>query len=172
MIVGDFTDWERDKQAVSPVLRQALEYLRCTDMLHWEPGKYELDGEDMFLVVQELDTVVKTERKAERHARYIDVHYLIRGKEERIGVGRAAAAQVMVEDELESADYALYDTIHGEVEVTLVPGMYAVFFPADVHRPGCSSAGGSAIKKAVIKIHTDLLCQHLEAGITEGEEGQ
>lgn len=131
----------------------------------------------MFLVIQELDTVLKTERRAERHARYIDVHYLIRGEEEQIGVGRAAPLQIIVEDELESADYALYDTIQGEVDVLLAPGMYAVFFPADVHRPGCSFAGGSAIKKAVVKIHTASLyhgsaVENSEGGkVNEGSTG-
>lgn len=157
MIVGDIANWEKERQAFSPVLQKAVEHIRTTDWEHLQPGKYEIDGENMFAVVQEIETVPKADRKAECHAKYIDVQYLISGQEEIIGVARASANHTVIEDELETSDYALYEEVQGEFDLVLYPGMFAVFFPSDLHRPGCSTTGGTRIKKAVIKVSMALL---------------
>lgn len=157
MIVGDIANWQKERQAFSPVLQKAVDYIRETDWEHAAPGKYELDGENMFAVVQEIETAPKANRQAECHAKYIDVQYLISGPEEMIGVGRASARNVVIEDQLETSDYALYGQVEGEFDLVLYPGMFAVFFPSDVHRPGCSATGGTRIKKAVIKVNKALL---------------
>ncbi|MEC0245287.1 YhcH/YjgK/YiaL family protein [Paenibacillus chitinolyticus] len=49
-----------------------------------------------------------------------------------------------------------------EERLRLTPGMYAVFFPEDIDRPGLRSEDGepaSPIRKAVFKISTALFDQ-------------
>lgn len=157
MILGDIINWEKEKDSFSPVLQKAIAYIRSTDMVNLQPGRYEIDGDDMFAVVQEIETVKKSDRKAECHSKYIDVQYLVCGDEEVIGVGRASEHNMIVEDQLDTNDYALYQEVHGEFDVILNPGMFVVFFPSDLHRPGCSRNGEMKLKKVVIKVNKVLL---------------
>jgi biofilm protein TabA len=158
MIVSDLTNWEYEKEAFPTALRKGIEYLRDTDLQHLQPGKYEIDGEDMFVMIQEAETALKSERKFESHIKYIDIQYLISGEEEIIGYARKSSGNVITVNELETNDYALYEAAEGEMDLLLKPGMFAVFFPSDLHRPVCSSKTvGTKIKKAVIKVNIALL---------------
>ena len=44
----------------------------------------------------------------------------------------------------------LYAAAEDEIQLPMKPGMFAVFFPEDIHRPGMGAPG--RIKKAVVKI--------------------
>jgi YhcH/YjgK/YiaL family protein len=157
MIIGDLTHWDSEKDAFAPIFHQVVDYLRGMDLEHAEPGRYEIQGDSLFLLVQELQTVTADQRKSERHARYIDFQYLIRG-EELIVVARTSTGNaVAVEDNLEERDYALFNKVDNEMDVWLKPGMFAVFFPNDLHRPACSQTGATSIKKAVVKMDRRLL---------------
>lgn len=156
MIIGDLTRWELEKAAFAPVFHRVADYLREIDLEAAETGRYDLQGEELFLLVQELKTVTADRRKSEHHERYIDFQYLIRG-EELIVAARASPGNVVVENKLKEQDYALLDVVDNETELWLVPGMFAVFFPDDLHRPACSRQGDTMIKKAVVKIDRKLL---------------
>ncbi|WP_405082335.1 YhcH/YjgK/YiaL family protein [Paenibacillus chitinolyticus] len=56
----------------------------------------------------------------------------------------------------------MFEPAAEEERLRLTPGMYAVFFPEDIHRPGLRSGDGepaSPIRKAVFKISTALFDQ-------------
>ncbi|MDQ1913593.1 YhcH/YjgK/YiaL family protein [Paenibacillus sp. GD4] len=157
MILGDIKFWEKEKGALSPVFQKAIDFLQSRDLGQLELGKYEIMGDDMFALVQELIAVKPGQRKSECHAKYVDLQYLVQGGEERIYVARASESNVAVEDRLADNDYLLFDEVENEMEIRLKPGMFAVFFPADLHRPGCSPVGGEKLKKVVFKINSALL---------------
>ncbi|MNI15190.1 Toxin-antitoxin biofilm protein TabA [compost metagenome] len=158
MICSDLNHWDEEKLSVHPVLAAGIEYLRSHDFTQVEPGRYDLRGDDMFALVQEPETAPKLSRMAEFHEKYIDIHYLVSG-EEIIGYGRRSPHDVKDEDELETKDYALQKNIENENELGLKPGMFAVFFPNDVHRPCCSTGEDNVkICKVVIKVNKELLC--------------
>jgi len=50
-------------------------YLGC------DPGRYEIDGDDLFLLVQHYDSVPAENKKWETHRRYIDIQYIESGCE-------------------------------------------------------------------------------------------
>ncbi|QMV42459.1 YhcH/YjgK/YiaL family protein [Cohnella cholangitidis] len=157
MIFGDSSKLAtREFEIVHPVLREALLRLERTDLKALAPGKYEWDGDRVFLLIQELETAPKTDKKLESHERYVDIQYLIDG-EEVIGYARRSSDHIVCQDELESKDFALYEDPAVEMDLLLKPGMFAVFFPADLHRPGVSGIVPGKIKKAVVKISCDLL---------------
>jgi YhcH/YjgK/YiaL family protein len=39
----------------------------------------------------------------------------------------------------------------------MVPGSYAIFFPQDVHRPGCNKNRETPIRKIVVKVALSAL---------------
>lgn len=159
MILGDLKHWAREKQAFHPVIQRAVEYIRGTDLANNEPGTYEMEGRDMFAIVQAGVTAPKAERKSEQHAKYIDIQYLVSGEEEVIMVARPSERNRKIVDELDTEkDYALYDDVENEMDICLKPGMFVVLFPDDLHRPNCSrTEQGADICKVVIKINKALL---------------
>ena len=53
-------------------------------MLNLENGKYEIDGEDIFVSVQDYNTKPESEGKFEAHKQYADIQFIIKG-EEKLG---------------------------------------------------------------------------------------
>ena len=45
------------------------------------PGKYEVDGENLFYIVDEYDTAPIADGKLEIHRKYLDIQYLVSGSE-------------------------------------------------------------------------------------------
>lgn len=157
MIYADLTTTiSQESAALHPVLQRALQHLFKMDVANAEPGKYALDGDNMFVLLQQFDTAPKASKKLEAHRQYIDIQYLISG-EEWIGCARLTERHIIVEDQLAESDYALYAEAEDEIDLLLRPGMYAIFFPADLHRPGICKHSPSSIKKAVVKIKASLL---------------
>ena len=80
----------------------------------------------------------------------IDVQFLGRGTE-TIWYAPKEAKHVVVEDR--SADDLLFYAEAGEKDcVNLAAGDFAVFFPWELHRPGCSLGAACEVQKIVVKV--------------------
>jgi biofilm protein TabA len=55
--------------------------MRNTDFSQMAVGRYPIDGEQMFALVQSPMTQAWETGKAEFHSRYIDIQYLLEGEE-------------------------------------------------------------------------------------------
>jgi len=155
MIYGDLRHWKQEEGGFSPSIRQAMEVLQGLDFTSIEPGKYEVDGNRMYYMVQESTTRDRQGLKAESHRSYMDIQYIVSG-EEKIGFARLTDEQVITDDLLESGDALLYEDLHDEMELVLKAGNYAMFYPADIHRPGWRvNEEDSPLKKIVFKIKLD-----------------
>ncbi|QJQ07348.1 DUF386 domain-containing protein [Undibacterium piscinae] len=138
------------------VLEKGLAYLRATDFSQMAAGKYPIAGENMFALVQDPLTQAWDTGLPEFHARYLDIQYLLEG-EEAIGYAPADASLPRITDHLAERDIAFVAQQAHETRLLMRPGMYAIFFPGELHRP-CRAAGlPMQIKKVVIKISAELL---------------
>lgn len=155
MILGDLHHFARERHLYPVAIQKGIDCLVTERIAEREPGKYEIDGTLLFALVQEMTTKSWVDNSPESHVIYTDIQYLIRG-EEKIGVTRLSAEHRIIKDQLDTNDIAFYESMGNESEVVLTPGMFAVFFPTDVHRPCCHVNGESSIKKVVIKIHRQL----------------
>lgn len=151
MILGHINNLAKDKPALAPILRKGLEYLQATDFSNIEPGRYEIDGDNMFALVQLNKPEPKVQRKAETHAKYIDVQFLVEGAE-IIGYSDIANGTEVLENLLAQKDAIFYKTVINESDLVLTRGMYGVFFPWDIHRPSCLLQPYAEVKKVVLKI--------------------
>lgn len=156
MIIGDVTRKAIDGQALHPVIQEAINYLRDTDFSKLEDGHYKLKGDEMFVNIMSYPTRPMEEGRFENHHKYIDVQYLISGEEE-IGWVSYDPAMTPVEDLLEEKDIAFYGDLQASMYVPLQQGRYAIFFPDDVHQPCVHAQAGLPVRKAVIKIHMNLI---------------
>ena len=151
MITGDFRKWEVDQCAFSPVLVEALEYLRTAPFDQIEDGVYPLNETGTYLVLKEVVTSSFVEVRPEKHHRYIDIHYLITGME-KIGFARDHEKNKPVNVSPDVEDHTFFDFVEQEKELILYPGQFVVFMPSDVHRPWCMAHEERIVRKALIKL--------------------
>jgi len=146
MIVDRLANRSVDDRVPARV-RQALEYLRTTDMAAIPPGRHDLDGDRLFALVQEYATRPPDQCVWEAHRRYIDVQYVVRGAER---IGHNARAQSIEREPYDPArDVALFEPAASYVTVTA--GSFAIFGPEDVHSPGVALDSPSTVRKVVVK---------------------
>lgn len=129
-------------------INKAFKYLKETDFSKMELGKYEIDGDNIFALVNEYTTKDESEGKLEAHKKYIDVQFVAKGSEL---MGYAPLGNQKIIDEYnEQNDITFFS---GEKSFTRVDeGMFAIFFPTDVHLPGIKVNKSAYVKKVVIKV--------------------
>ncbi|MEA8845350.1 N-acetylneuraminate anomerase [Escherichia coli] len=141
--------------ALHPALQDALTLALAARPQEKAPGRYELQGDNIFMNVMTFNTQSPVEKKAELHEQYIDIQLLLNG-EERILFGMAGTARQCEEFHHED-DYQLCSAIENEQAIILKPGMFAVFMPGEPHKPGCVVGEPGEIKKVVVKVKADLM---------------
>jgi YhcH/YjgK/YiaL family protein len=133
---------------ISPGIEKALTYLQNTDINILSQGKHLIDGDNIFIIISEYETKNTEDSLLEAHAKYIDVQYVVKGTEQ-VGVSTYMRQTPIKPYDTEN-DYMLFDEPYGVV--TMHQGMFAVFFPHDMHKPGIAANRVSKVKKAVVKI--------------------
>ena len=128
----------------------ALEFAKKTDFSAMPIGKYELDGDNIFYMVQEYETKPYT-NVAEAHDKYIDIQFIVSG-EEVIGYAPRCCDKKLIESHPDN-DYTLF-----ECETTfldLFEGNFMVVYPNDIHSPGLMKNEPKKCKKVVFKIKAE-----------------
>ena len=62
-------------------LAMAFEFIRRFQQNPLADGRYEIDGDAVYALVQSYDTVPSEQKKWESHRRYLDVQYMAVGQE-------------------------------------------------------------------------------------------
>lgn len=138
-------------EGISPRLKMAFDYLRNTDFENMGPGKHEIDGTDVYALVQQYETSSKDKGVWEAHRKYIDVQFVVNGVE-RMGC-RCKDGMKIIKEYEDSGDYLL---LEGEGSFFKVSsGFFAVFFPEDAHMPGIEYEAPVKMKKVVVKVKVD-----------------
>jgi YhcH/YjgK/YiaL family protein len=128
--------------------KKALEYLKNTDFTNVELGRYEIDGNNLFVLVQEYTAKPIENCSVEAHENYADIQFVVKGREK---MGYAPLDTVKVTQAYNpDKDVAKYE---GAVDWFVVnEGMFALFLPDDAHEPCLAVAEGETVKKVVAKI--------------------
>ena len=129
---------------------KAVAFLRRRDLKSLPNGRYELDGEDAYAMVQEATLKPWGSGRPEVHREYFDIQLPL-SNEEVIGVGRFdPKAQGDFDEE---KDIGFYDDVPVE-PLTLRPGEFAILYPETcAHAPCCSEdAAGTPVRKIVVKV--------------------
>ncbi|ENF6095861.1 YhcH/YjgK/YiaL family protein [Salmonella enterica] len=137
-------------------IEQALDFLRNTDFRTLEPGVVEIDGQNIFAQIIDMTTRDAAKNRPEVHRRYLDIQFLAWG-EEKIGVAIDTGNNQISESLLEQRDIIFYHDSEHESFIEMIPGSYALFFPQDVHCPGCNKNIATPIRKIVVKVAIDVL---------------
>lgn len=116
-------------------------------------GRYELDGDKLFVLVQCYETREKSAGKMESHKAHLDLQYMMDG-EELVFLNFADELNV-IEDQTPEGDFVFYRTPDESVCAKLKTGMFMLMYPWDAHLPCCRINGPSPVKKLVFKIRLD-----------------
>jgi biofilm protein TabA len=136
-------------RALGPRIAAGLDYLAAFDP-DTPIGRHLIDGEDLFAMVQEYETAPATEKRFESHLRYIDIQYLVSGRERML---HAPADTLEVATPYnDEKDVAFYTDPAASSSLLVLPGQFALFYPADGHKPGCMAGGREAVRKVVVKV--------------------
>ncbi|WP_217529364.1 N-acetylneuraminate anomerase [Vibrio metschnikovii] len=145
-----------DKQVLPAPVITALNFIASCNLDDLELGRHDINGDLMFVNVMSFDTAPEETKLAEVHKQYIDLQFLISGKE-KIQFALASEHHIAETEYDTNDDFYLLNTIDSPSELILNPGHFAVFFPEQPHKPGCYLDNSQPIKKVVVKIHKDLL---------------
>lgn len=152
MITGTLEQLDRLLPQLAGNVKKALELLKEVDVTALPVGKTPLDGEDIFASVNTYETESVTDRRPEKHFKYIDIQIMGAGRE-AIGYTDVENASDLTEDRREKDDVVFYGTTRKENFVELEKGDFAIFFPWEVHRPNCwFGEGPETVKKIVVKV--------------------
>ncbi len=148
MIVGELKEW-RSLPGLSG-LEPAFEFLEDSHLLELPPGKYPIDGERFFAIVQKALSRSIEASRLESHRKYIDVQFLASGQEM---MGVSPIDKLIIADPyIESSDVTFYDLPEDYTHLEMQPGRFAVFFPDDGHMPNCYLNGPQELHKVVVKV--------------------
>lgn len=130
--------------------QKGFEYLLNTDMAKLVNGKYEIDGEDIFVSVQDYTSKLPEECKFEAHKKYADIQYIIKGCE-KLGYGDAKdfKPSTFYDDK---NDIIFFENKEGASYIEAQEGDFVIFMPEDAHMPCIAADIPSYVKKAVVKV--------------------
>ncbi len=126
---------------------KVLETIASGEYLNWDSGRHEIQGDELFCLIQDYQT--KSEGKLEAHNKYIDIQVVIKGSE---SIAYAERSVLTAEGDFnEDSDIGFFGG-SGD-PIPLREGDFAVFFPGDGHAPGLTAKSESSrVRKAVFKI--------------------
>ncbi|MFW5774163.1 MAG: YhcH/YjgK/YiaL family protein [Tangfeifania sp.] len=128
---------------------KAFQFLNEQNLAELEKGRYELEGTDLFVNVDEYVTRNEKDVLFEAHKKYADIQVLIFG-EEKIGVLPLDATTVSIPYDEEKD--IMFLTAEKENYRIAKPGTFFLFFPQDAHRPTVKLAENSPVRKIVVKV--------------------
>ena len=132
---------------------KAFAFLRNSDLKSLEPKKYELDGTDLYASVSEYTTKNIEDARYEGHKKYIDVQYVVSGKEQ-IGIAPIALLDKVLEPYNEQKD-VMFVSVSRVINFKADSSRFFIFFPDDLHRPNLKDGENSHVKKAVAKVKVE-----------------
>ena len=128
--------------------KKAFNFLTTADFDSLQEGKTEIDGDEVFALVQKYNTKDLSQGKWENHQKYIDIQYIISGTE-NMGVVLADYLDI-IEDYNEENDCEILDGDGDFLQVS--EGEFVIFYPEDAHMPGLVVEKKEEVHKVVIKI--------------------
>ncbi|OIO02021.1 MAG: YhcH/YjgK/YiaL family protein [Elusimicrobia bacterium CG_4_10_14_0_2_um_filter_56_8] len=146
-------DLENAEFRISPrgPLGKALEFLRRPGLENLPDGKYGIDGERVFAMVQRYETIALPEPRFEAHRKYIDVQYVAAGAEI---IGCAPLPVMAVSEVYDEEKDICFGAVPGGswTPLLLEAGGLAVLYPEDAHAPRLAAGAPGAVIKIVVKV--------------------
>ncbi|MFM2090013.1 MAG: hypothetical protein RLZZ127_502 [Planctomycetota bacterium] len=140
-------------QSLNPRFAAVVAFLKERRHEGLAEGKHPIDGEDLFIIIEQGTAKDRAVRRFEGHRAYIDIQVNLEGGET---MDWTSVLGLTVEDDFKPDGdirfFASQEVEHTRLRVE--PGMAAVFFPEDAHRPSLPYADDQPepYRKAIFKV--------------------
>lgn len=138
--------------SINKRLGKALHYIATTDFSKFESGKHDITEDSMFLLVNDYQTKENELNIMEAHRKYIDLQYIYKGSE--LIEHEILNNQKVYKEYDSDNDYILF-TPNSKTEINFSEGMFAIFYPNDLHMPGLIKNKSELVRKIVVKVLID-----------------
>ncbi len=141
-----------DQFAQTPLLLRAIDYLKSIDVKTLQDGRFSVQGEEVIAIIETLLTRNITEQLlVEGHRKYIDIHYVIDGRESYGWIPTESFTEVDNYDEekdnwtklIQKKDLQFFELRKGDV---------VIFFLADAHISQLAQIVPVQTRKIVMKV--------------------
>jgi len=134
-----------------PLFPAAFEYLRSFDP-GTPKGRYELDGNRLYVLIQHFDTAPEETRSWEAHRNYANIQYGVSGREKILHSPVADLTPIGPYNPEKDVEKFTGESAPNVSPLIVPPGSFVVFFPQDGHKACCAVDGPEPIVKAVLKV--------------------
>lgn len=110
-------------------------------------GRYELDGENVYVTIVEVDLRSESDAKLEVHDRYIDVQAVLKGSETYGYAVRENCSNPI--GQIDTQKDILFFDDPKQTLFTVNAGQMMIFYPSDAHAP---LIGKGKVVKAIAKV--------------------
>ena len=146
MLVDSF-DYIACYKGLHPNLDTAIDWLNSHTLDALENGRTIIDGENVFVNVMDADLRDAEGAAFEYHRRYADLQIDLSG-----GEHWGWASEGRPEDEFSTESDVGFASGPEHAGGELGEGRFVIFFPGELHKPSCKTAGCDHVRKAVVKI--------------------
>lgn len=147
-MIIDFLYNSEKYKTLSEGISRGLQFLMEEDLASKPVGKYMIDGDKVFAIIQEYSPKDLSEGKMEAHKNYLDIQYIITGSEKMGYIPERHAQQKTPYNP--DKDVQFYNEQGSMINVG--EGMFALFDTGDAHMPSIADGHCESVKKAVVKI--------------------
>lgn len=147
MIFGNKSDLY-NYSFLEEAIKQCFSYAEQHDLEQYENKTYELSGKQLFVNIVEYETTSVENRFWEAHKKYLDLHFMLRGKEQ------IDLNFIQNMKQLEFVEQDDFLPLEGEANshIILQKGDFLLCYPQDGHRTAIMVENPIKIKKAIFKI--------------------
>lgn len=129
-------------------VKECFEYAKNHNLVSYEEGSHEIDGERLFVNIVEYTTTKPEERFWEAHKNYLDVHVMLQGTEQ---IDLNFIQNMDVKEFVEKDDFLPMEGDKNS-SVILRDGDFLICYPSDGHRTAVAVQEPEKIKKAIFKV--------------------
>lgn len=147
MIFGNITQLS-DYGFLDDQIKECFEYAKQHDLLQYEKGRHEIDGDRLFVNIAEYETTTAENRFWEAHKNYLDLHLMLNGQEQ---IDLNFIENMEVKEFVEKDDFLPLEGGKNS-DVIMRNGDFLICYPGDGHRTAVAVDGPEKIKKAIFKV--------------------
>ena len=138
---------------------RAIEHLKQTDLSGLPAGRYEVDGANVYLMIQEPEFRAPADAQFEAHRRYADIQLALADGE---AIACLPVEKVEKWEPFDAEkDIGFSDTDEKGTPLPMPGGTFMILFPQDAHMPNLKCGSAATGRKAVVKVLLENGCKRL-----------
>ena len=137
-------------RGLSANMDRAIETLLTTDFSTLETGRYEIDGDNVFFMIQEPELKEEENALYEAHRKYADIQLALTDGEVILTLPLDQIEEWQPFDDNKDIGFSVNS--EPGIPLDMKPGCYAIFFPQDAHMPCLRGGDEKKCRKVVVKV--------------------